>query len=322
MAVYALKVDDYWSWLVPQWLRNGEGRFGWSYVETGNLRDLRDRIAAQGWDSLDDEEQDCYHEPLLSLDSGDHVVYLNVPAWGRCTLAEVAGTYFWRWGDNDFNHRFAVDPDSVHVFDRYDARIAPALGARLRLRGRCWRVHAEEEFMTLVDSLRGDARRDAGNRGDDLHGLTDEPKPLLSAVREKIGHRRRDRELARLVEQVFRRVAGVRSVTRRPEGEGGAELVVEVEAGSIPDLLQTLVVRVMAGRGTLPAASVVDDLRQAFAARDADVGLIVSTSANRDPALERELDRLREDTAKPVGVLAGDELAAFCMRHAPDLVSG
>ncbi|MDE0205815.1 MAG: hypothetical protein OXP66_07300 [Candidatus Tectomicrobia bacterium] len=32
--------------------------------------------------------------------------------------------------------------------------------------------------------------------------------------------------------------------------------------------------------------------------------------------------RVREDTAMPVSVLAGDELAAFCVRHAPDVVSG
>ena len=45
MPVYALKVDDGWVWLVKESLRNGEGRFGWSYVETADLHALRHRIA-------------------------------------------------------------------------------------------------------------------------------------------------------------------------------------------------------------------------------------------------------------------------------------
>ena len=83
MSAYALKIDDGGSWLVHQSLKNGDGRFGWSYVETADLHDLRSRIATDGWNSLDDEEKDCYHELLLSLDCGDHVVYLNVPERGQ-----------------------------------------------------------------------------------------------------------------------------------------------------------------------------------------------------------------------------------------------
>ena len=321
MAIYALRVDDGWPWLVRHWLENGEGRFGWSYAETANLHDLRDRIAAEGWNGLDDAEKDCYHELLLSLNSGDYVVYVNVPEWGRCTLAEVTGTYFWRWADNDFNHRFPVDPDSVHTFDRNGPMVAPALGARLKLRGRCWRVHAEEEFMSLVEALRRGAKPAPGILGDHPYGLADEMKPSLSNVTEKIRRMRPHTDLERLVEQVLRRVPGVRSVTRlaRP-GDRGADLVVELELDSIPALVQTLVVQVRPGQGTLTAASAVDDLRRALGACDADMALIVSAAADRNPAVESELDRLREDTMKPVGLLVGDALAAFFLRHAPDLL--
>ena len=40
----------------------------------------------------------------------------------------------------------------------------------------------------------------------------------------------------------------------------------------------------------------------------------------RDLAVERELDRLREDIMKPVALLVGDELAAFFLRHGSDLL--
>lgn len=82
MPIYALKVDEGWPWLIHQSLKRGEGRFGWSYVESANLHDLRDRIAADGWSSLDTEEKDCYQELLLSLNCGDYVVYINLPEWG------------------------------------------------------------------------------------------------------------------------------------------------------------------------------------------------------------------------------------------------
>jgi len=313
MAVYALKVDDGWSWLVHEALKNGEGRFGWSYAETANLHDLRNRIAGDGWNSLDDEEQDCYQELLLSLNGRDYVVYVNVPEWGQCTLAEVTGPYFWRWADNDFNHRFPVNPDSVRSFHRNDPMVAPPLRARLNLRGRCYRLHAEEEFATLAAALRRGVKPAPAAPGDNLRDL--------GAVTEKIRHMHPQTDLERLVEQVFRRVPGVRSVTRQGSAGGrGADLVVELELGSIPQLMQTLMVQVRSDRGTLGDPAAVADIRRAFSAPGADMVLVVSAAATRDPLLERELDRLREATMKPVAWLAGDELAAFFLRHGSDLL--
>lgn len=320
MAIYTLKVDDGWSWQVHESLKNGEGRFGWSYVETANLHELRNSIATTGWNSLTVEEKDCYQDLLLSLNCGDHVVYINVPEWGQCTLARVTGKYFWQWADNDFNHRFPVDPKSVHSFDRNDAMVSPALSARLKMRGRCYRIYAEEEFGRLVEALRHGVKPATRTLGDDLHDLTDEMKPCVSTVIEKIRHRPPNTDLESLVEQVFCRVPGVRSVTRQGEaGDRGADFIVELELGLIPELVQTLVVQVKSCLGTLRDPSVVDDIRRAFGAYDADMGLIVSTATSRDLAVERELDRLREDAMKPVALLIGDELAAFFLRYGSDL---
>ena len=321
MPIYALKVDDGWPWLIHESLKNGEGRFGWSYVETANLHELRNRTATGGWNSLDDAEKDCYHEWLLSLNGGDYVVYINVPEWGQCTLAEVTGTYFWRWADNDFNHRFPVDPNSVRSFDRNDAMVAPALRARLKLRGRCYRLSTEEEFRRLVAALPRGVRPAPRTFGDNSHELTDEMKPFPATVTEKIRHMHPDTDLEGLVEQVFRRVPGVRSVTRQTgAGSRGADLVVELDFGSIPELVQTLVVQVQPGPDTLREPSAVDDIRRAFGAYDTDMALIVSTAMNPDPAVERELDRLRENTMKPIALLTGDELAAFFLQHGSDLL--
>src|SRR5208337_2174503 len=99
-------------------LKGGEGRFGWSYNENADLRKLAQRIQTAGWDSLSDDEKDCYQPFLLDIKAGDYVVYINIPDWGKCTVAKVTGSYEWRFDDDDFNHRFPVDPKFIHVFDR------------------------------------------------------------------------------------------------------------------------------------------------------------------------------------------------------------
>ncbi len=156
MNIYALRVHDEWTEKISDSLHNGEGRFGWSYVETADLRRLRDRFQESGWDNLNKAEQDCYNgqEFLLDLEPDDYVVYINVPQYGRCMLAKVTSEYFFHWEFDDFNHRFSVDRDSVYEFDRNDVMVAPALSARLKLQGRKWRIYAESEFNELLESLR------------------------------------------------------------------------------------------------------------------------------------------------------------------------
>ena len=125
MTIYAMRSSDEEEYVdkVFDSLKGGEGRFGWSYEETANLWELRERIKRSGWDSLNGNEKDCYQDFLLRLQGGDYVVYINVPQWGLCTLAKVTGEYEWRYEDGDFNHRFPVDPESVATFHRNKALV-------------------------------------------------------------------------------------------------------------------------------------------------------------------------------------------------------
>lgn len=135
-------------------LQDGEGRFGWSYVETADLRQLQRRKVAG--EDLSDDERACWNPFLLRIAPDDYVVYINVPEWGQCTLAKVTGEYQWRWECGDFNHRFPVDAASVRTFDRNDKIVHPYLSARLKLRGRKWIIYAEAEFQNLLDELAKD----------------------------------------------------------------------------------------------------------------------------------------------------------------------
>ncbi len=148
-TIYALKVKGM-EQEVFRSLQQGEGRFGWSYIENADLHYLRDKWRKGGWDSLTTEGQACYQCFLLDIKPNDNVVFVNVPQWGQCTLARVTGPYFWKKDDADFNYRFHVDPESVRVFDRNDAIVPRRLSAKLKLQGRWWRLYDRDLFRQLL----------------------------------------------------------------------------------------------------------------------------------------------------------------------------
>lgn len=302
-------------------LRGGEGRFGWSYIPTADLRELEKRIAKEGWDSLTDEEKECWDHSsfLLELRDGDYVVYINLLEGGQCTLARVTGPYEFRYEDVDFNHRFPVDPDSVRSFDRNDDMVPPALSARLKLPGAWWRIYTEAEFYELLESLNQGTEPAPRTLETNLRYLSKcIEKPLLE-IAKCINRTYPNTDLERLLEKTFKNVPGVRKVDRRGgRNDGGADLVVEYEI--FPGLVQSLVVQVKSYEGELGNLSAVEDIERAFDAYpSASMGLIVSTATTASQEVRSLLDRLERDSGKKVGLLIGGALAAFILRYGPDL---
>ena len=78
MTIYAIQGSDNAD-RISMSLQRGEGRFGWSNIESANLHNLRERIEQNGWESLRDEEKECYHDFLLEIEPDGYVVYINVP---------------------------------------------------------------------------------------------------------------------------------------------------------------------------------------------------------------------------------------------------
>jgi len=160
MQVYALRVEERAKEVYAS-LGSGVGRFGWSYMHNENgtplddadLTRLKSKIDDAGWNSLTKEDQDRYQAFLLDLKEGDWVVYINVPTYGRCTVARVIGPYYWQHIGDDFNHCFPVDPKSVHDFDRNAGFVHPYLRARLVLQGKKWHIYAVDEFKALLKAL-------------------------------------------------------------------------------------------------------------------------------------------------------------------------
>jgi len=318
-TIYALKGDEQWRSAVHDSLVQGEGRFGWSYVETADLRELKRRIQDHGSASLSGEEQDCYQAFLLDMKEGDWVVYINVPEWGRCTLARVTGPYIWRFEDSDFNHRFPVDRESVLEFDRNDEVVHPALSARLKLQGRYWRVYAADEFQALIEALKQGGAGRSRTPKTNLALLAKEIQPFLSSIAEQIHHTHPNYDLEFLVAETLKNVPGVKEVKLQGgAGDHGADVLVVLECGiPVPGLQQqkTCVVQVKSFEGEHWDTRAVEDIRRAFDYYpEAEMGLIVSTATRCTEALEKALDDLRKQTNKPVSLLIGPDLAEFIVR--------
>ena len=315
---------EYWTPIIHRSLHEGVGRFGWSYVETADLRQLKNRIDQRGWEDLDERELDCYQAFLLDLKEDDYVVYLNMPEPRWCTLARVTGPcpYFWKWDGegSDFNHRFHIDPSSVAHFMRNDAIVQRALYHKLNpLRRHQGIYDVHEEFERLLQALREGKAGKPSTTETRLDSLREAIKPSLSEITENIRRNYPRVDLEELIARVLRNVPGVRDVREQGgSGEHGADLLVTYDSGIPIAELQgehTCVVQVKAFKGEHWDTQAVKQIRKALDRWSADAGLIASAASSTSAALDDALDQLREETGKPVGLLIGDDLAAFVMRY-------
>ena len=332
--IYALRGPNFqedpeeyrnWTSLISTSLQEGVGRFGWSDFD---LRELRKRIDEKGWDDLSDDEQRCYQDQdfLLELKEGDYVVYINLPKWGKCTLARVTGPYFWKWEgeEGNFAHRFHVDSNSVFDFDRNDAIVQRSLSARMKLQRRYWRIYLHEEFERLVEALKEGRGGMPSTPETRLDSLRETIRPSLAEITRQIHQNYPREDLEELIAEIFRNVPSVKEVREQGgSGERGADLIVTYESGlPIPELQgqYTCVVQVKSYEGEQWDTHPVEQIREALEHWDADAGLIVSTASSGTTALDDALDQLREETKKPIGLLIGKDLAAFVLRFGSDLL--
>lgn len=322
-SIYALKVVEEWCDEVYKSLKSGEGRFGWSYVETADLKLLQRRIEIDGWDSLTDDEKDCYQAFLLEVKVGDHVVYINLPEWGKCTIAKVTGEYYWKWDEDneDFGHRFHVDPASLLTFDRNDAIVHPYLRARLKLQSRWWRIYAETEFDKLVSDLTGGkSMQQAYTDETDRAFLSKEIDPLFLEITKRIHATHPNYALETLIAKVMERVPGVLSVKRQGgAGDYGADILVEYEEGlPFANLKQQAlcVVQVKSFEGAHWDTKAVSDIERAFNKYpNAKMGVILSSANESTEVLEKAVEKLQIESGKPVGLIIGKDLARFVLQY-------
>ena len=323
--IRALKVNGHEDF-VARSLEKGVARMSWGYTGRtsdapvdGDLHRISRQIEENGWNSLHEEDQDRYQSFLLDLQEGDWVVYINVPSYGRCTAARLTGGYYWDTANHgDCNHCLPVDPESVAVFDRNDARVDPMLSARLKLLGRWWRITVPERFFETLERLSGDTiaqrRTPQHNIGFWLDAISDD----LASITRKLHESHPNTDLEKFLEVAFRSVGGGVTVERRGgRGDRGADLLVTVPVRGLVlglDRTEVCVVQVKSYTGTHSDTQAVADIERAFDAYPkATQGLIVSTAADTGEAFDRARDVLIEKSGKRVATLVGRDLALFLL---------
>lgn len=320
--IYALKVDSENTTRVFNSLSGGEGRFGWSYCEDANLHQTSKIIETEGWEALNKDQQACYQGFLLDLEPDDYVVYINMPEYGKCTLAKVTEGYFWSFDDNDFNHRFKVDKNSIQTFNRNSESVHPSLRARLKLQGKYWRIYTQKEFDDLIKILesKNGVSDEVYTIKSNINFLNQYIQPHLVKITEEIHKANPNYDLERLLENIFENIPSVIEVKRQGgAGDNGADLIVTYRTG-LPiaglEKAEKLVVQVKSYAGEHHDVQAVKDIvRACNHYTEIKMGLIISTATEISANVQNAIEVAQKELDIPISIIYGAELARFILQN-------
>src|ERR1017187_2998585 len=126
--------------LVYDEIHKGRSRFGmWEQVKS-----LKDEYSGR-------------NRLLREIHTGDWIVHVNMPKYGKCGAVQAAGEYQFdnglscSWG-TDFNNLIPTDPSTIVEFDRNDINVVSSV--RLRPLKRIERVYQVDDFLESLDNLK------------------------------------------------------------------------------------------------------------------------------------------------------------------------
>ncbi|MDR2355373.1 MAG: restriction endonuclease [Clostridiales Family XIII bacterium] len=310
--IYALNaIPEEWRERILKSLKAGIGRFGWSYDRRQNLK----------------SEEEYYDKGkcrfLLELVPDDFVIYINMPDYGKCTLARVSGPYFFQEPmDDDFNHCFRVDATSIRTFYRNDNIVPPPISARLKLQNRYWRIYAEEDFGLLLKRLEGasDIQNEAIRTIDDnIEYFLDSASEEFKSLAEKICMAHPNFDLEKLMCKVFENSSRyIHAKHMRGRADKGADIILTGCELPTEELQRICLVQVKSYSGVMDTENAIDSLKKAFDFyADAHCGLIVSTATEITENFKSKLNEFAAEQGKPVGLLYGEKLSRFIVENLP-----
>jgi hypothetical protein len=327
-TIHAIKAEQDDASIIQalfQELRQGRARFGWSYDDALDPRDLKARLARSGRGSLADEEQKAIARTAFLLDvrPGDYFVYINMPSYGRCTTVRIVdhgGTepnslfqYTPHWGDpSQHDFRSMLPCEFLFDFDRNSEVVHPYLSRRLKLIGAHWTIGDKEKFEELLRNL------PAGAPGKAPHErLREQLEGPLLAISDHIRQTYPEKKLESFVLGVLSQLRRLQDVKKGPDVDG-ADLAFTFDGGiETLDLERTEIcaVQVKCYVDVIDDTRAVDDVRRAFDSGTYTCGLIVTTARSASEQFQSALDRLREQSGKPVGLILARDLAALFLRY-------
>jgi hypothetical protein len=295
-------------------LKSGKSRFGWSQDDKHNLK---------GGIWTDWHSKQLF---LLQIKAGDWIVHVNTPHWGECTAVQVTGEYEFdgglacSWG-TDFRHCIPVDAQSLIKFDRRDPNVLPTVN--LNPRQRYHRVYAVEDFLKSLDNIRRGSVVLKESETRELFHFRDKTRELLAKITALLQGTHRSKNLERFFATVFRKLPGVVDVNENGFGwrtDNGADLILTVQSMiAITSLEHRVVVQIKSFTDDHYSLAAIDEVIKGMKQYDAIAGIIITT-ARKTEQLETAIYAAAEQIGKPIDLIAGDEVAKFIIKHAPELV--
>ncbi len=307
--------------------KNGTSRFGWSYIDGANLNNLQ----SKQWQEMTDDERNCWSKAnfLLEIEKDDWVVHINLPYWGACLAGQVTETYAFEEENDfgDYRHTLKIDIDSIVEFERNDDEVLPVIGSRLKLQGRFWRIQYVEEFLQSIQNLKSKSLKKSDNESVGIYYLKKDLSPLLKNITNKIQKTHPSGKLENLIAEVFRKIPNVVDVNEHGRNKGwgtdhGADLIVTYKSGLTISNLEKeekLVVQVKSYTGQHWETTAVQQIENAISEFTADAGLIITT-AESTKNLEEAIETLSNKTEKPIGLIAGEDVAKFVLKYGRELI--
>ncbi len=304
--------------LVYESLKNGKSRFGWSSKDEDDLR--------KPWAKSHSKQAF-----LLQIEIGDWIVHINTPSWGKCTAAQVTAKYNFdeglqcNWGDGntspEFRHFLEIDTNSIIEFNRRDENILPAVN--LNPRQRYHRIYAVNDFLQSIENLKQNRVSLKDDERKELFHLRDETDELLKKITHLIHKTHKSKTLEHFLAEVFRKIPSVIYVKENGSGWGtdyGADLIVTASSpiGNI-DFENILVVQIKSFGGEHYDLTAVEQVKTGIQQYKASAGMIITT-AQRTEQLEAEIQKASDEMGCPIDLLAGDDVAKFVLKYAPDLL--
>lgn len=301
--------------LVYQSVLAGKSRFGWS------ASDENDLTKEENHQIPDNSEQ----LRLLEVKPGDWIVHRNTPEWRQFVAARVTSEYQFDEGLQcpgriDFRHCFEVDTDTIIEFDPRDPNVLPTvhLNQISRLEG----IYAVDDFLQSIDNLKeGAVELGEGESREEYHLRAKMDEELLPIATRFIHETHKGKKLEGFLAKVFREIPEVGYVNEHGRGGGrtdhGADLIITMRDPL--GLARTIIVQVKSFGGEHSDLRAVEQVKTGIEKFDGDAGMIITT-AKRTEKLEDEIEKISEDIDRPITLLAGTEVSAFVIKHAPKLL--
>lgn len=301
--------------LIYQSVRDGKSRFGWSELDANDLSKEENRQI----------EGNRLQLRLLEVKPGDWIVHRNTPEFPKFIAARVTSGYQFDEGlqcangRTDFRHCFEVDTDTIVEFNRLDPNVLPTV--HLNQLKRLEEINQVDDFLASIENLKkGAVVLGEGESREEYHLRAKMDKELLSVAARLIHETHPRKKLEEFLAKVFWEIPEVEDVDEhgKPGGaDHGADLIVTTRDSL--DFVRTIIVQVKSFGGEHYELSAVEQVKTGIKKFEGDAGMIITT-AKRTGDLEDEVEKISRDIDRPITLLAGPEVSAFVIKHAPKLL--